>query len=180
MTRRDWLTLAGLGALAGTRGVVGNELATPDAVQRITQVIRDYEAQGFHRTGTIVDNASGDWLAEQVGRASLRATLESFALDRVDPVTCTLTIKGRRIDGLPLFDGAFTSASGIDGKLGIDIPVIETAVNAAARGGLGDARRANQSSCDRRRHKGPHSGFVPEQCRCIPEPVRPARASGFE
>ncbi len=91
MTRRDWLTLAGLGALAGARGVVGNEVATPDAVQRIANVIREYEAQGFHRTGTNVDNASGDWLAEEVGRAGVRATLEPFALDRVDPVTCTLT-----------------------------------------------------------------------------------------
>ncbi len=173
MTRRDWLTLAGLGALAGARGVVGNEVATPDVVQRIANVIREYEAQGFHRTGTSVDNASGDWLAEEVGRAGVRATLEPFALDRVDPVTCTLSIGDRRIEGLPLFDGAFTSAAGIDGALGIDIALTETAVNAAARGALGDLRRSGQYRAIVAVTKGRTPGLCPSNADAFLNPFGP-------
>ena len=173
MTRRDWLTLAGLGALAGARGVVGNEVATPDAVQRIANVIREYEAQGFHRTGTRVDNASGDWLAEEVGRAGVRATLEPFALNRVDPVTCTLTIGDRRVEGLPLFDGAFTSAAGIDGKLGTDIAVTETAVNAAARGALGDLRRSGRYRAIVAVTKGRTPGLCPSNADAFLNPFGP-------
>ncbi len=172
MTRRDWLTLAGLGALAGARGVVGNEVATPDAVQRIAQVIREYEAQGWHCTGTRVDNASGDWLAEEVGRAGVRAELEPFALDPVDPVTCTLSIR-RRIEGLPLFDGAFTSAAGIDGALGIDIALTETAVNAAARGALGDLRRSGQYRAIVAVTKGRTPGLCPRIADAFLNPFGP-------
>ncbi len=173
MTRRNWLTLAGLGALAGARGVVGNEVATPDAVQRIANVIREYEAQGFHRTGTNVDHASGDWLSEEVGRAGVRATLEPFALDRVDPVSCTLTIEDRRIEGLPLFDGAFTSAAGIDGTLGVDIALTETAVNAAARGALGDARRASRYRAIVAITKGRTPGLCPSNADAFLNPFGP-------
>ena len=81
--------------------------------QRIGAVIRAYEAQGFHRTGTQVDRASGEWLADEVRQIGLEPVLEEFSLSRVDPVESSLTVNGRRIEGLPLFDGGFTSAAGI-------------------------------------------------------------------
>ena len=40
---------------------------SPDALeQRVAAVIQAYDAQGNHRTGTEVDYASAEWLAEQV------------------------------------------------------------------------------------------------------------------
>jgi hypothetical protein len=175
MTRREWLTLAGFGApvvLAG-RGVAGEGTASADVMQRITSVIREYEAQGFHRTATTVDNASGDWLSAQVRRMGVPAMLESFPVDRVDPVACTLTVAERRIEGLPLFDGAFTSATAIQGRLGAEVGLFETAVNAAGRGALGDARRANRHHAIVAVTKGRTAGLCPSNADSFLKPFGP-------
>ena len=86
--------------------------------QRIGGVIRAYEEQGFHRTGTAVDRASAEWLAGAVRQIGLEPMLEEFSLRRVDPLEASLTVNGRRIEGLPLFDGGFSDAAGIEGALG--------------------------------------------------------------
>ena len=39
--------------------------------ERIAVLIREYEKQGFHRTGTETDRISGEWLMAQVRRAGL-------------------------------------------------------------------------------------------------------------
>ncbi len=114
--------------------------------QRIGTVIRAYENQGFHRTGTEVDRISGEWLADEVRQAGLEPTLEEFSLSRVDPVRTTLVVNGRTIEGLPLFDGSFTGQAGIEGPLGsldADPPIGLTEIppNGAEAGALGEARR---------------------------------------
>ena len=86
--------------------------------RRIGTVIRAYEEQGFHRTGTEVDRISGDWLANEVRQIGLEPAREEFSLSRVDPVGASLVVNGRKIEGLPLFDGGFTDPAGIAGQLG--------------------------------------------------------------
>jgi hypothetical protein len=117
--------------------------------QRIGAVIHAYAEQGFHRTGTEVDRLSGAWLANEVHEIGLQPMLEEFALSRVDPIDASLVVNGRRIEGLPLFDGGFTSPAGIEGNLGPlrgDAPIgfAELAPNAAEAGALGGARRQNK------------------------------------
>jgi len=91
----------------------------PDALeQRIAAVIQAYDSQGNHRTGTEVDNASAEWLAEQVRQLGVAPSLEPFTLDRLDPQSCYLHVDGRRIDGVPVFDAGFTNAEGVRGRLG--------------------------------------------------------------
>ena len=91
----------------------------PDALeQRIAGVVQAYDAQGNHRTGTDVDNASAEWLANQVRQLGAEPLLEPFTLTRVDPQSCYLRIAGRRIDGVPVFDAGFTNAEGVHGRLG--------------------------------------------------------------
>ena len=46
--------------------------------RRIGSVIRAYEEQGFHRTGTAVDQISGDWLADEVRQIGLEPMREEF------------------------------------------------------------------------------------------------------
>ena len=46
------------------------------------------------------------------------ASLEPFDLSRVDAAAAFIQIDGRRIDGLPMFDGAFTGAGGVSGAMG--------------------------------------------------------------
>jgi hypothetical protein len=56
--------------------------ASSDGVeQRVAAVIRAYDAQGNHRTGTEVDKASAEWLANEVRQlgAAARAQLRGWA-----------------------------------------------------------------------------------------------------
>ncbi|MBV8577914.1 MAG: hypothetical protein JOZ58_23140, partial [Acetobacteraceae bacterium] len=68
---------------------------------------------------------------EEIRQAGLDPSLEPFAVTRIDPLSCHLRVAGRRIEGVPLFDAAFTDAGGIGGTLGLlgddtDIAVVET------------------------------------------------------
>ena len=124
-------------ALAASSGVssqlfAAEQTSSPDTLeQRLADAIEAYDAQGNHRTATAADNGSAEWLVRQIQKFGLRASLEPFTLSRVDPISCHLRIAGRRIEGVPLFDGTFTGAQGIHGTLGplgsgADIVLVET------------------------------------------------------
>ena len=134
--------------------------------RRIGTVIRAYEEQGFHRTGTAVDRISGDWLADEVCQLGLEPVREEFSLSRVDPVGASLAVNGRTIEGLPLFDGAFTSPAGIAAPLGhldsgASIGLAEIAPNAAVTDALGEARRQNRHQAIVVITRGARPGFCP-------------------
>ena len=144
LTRREWLALTS-SHLAAAYG----RTAAAVADERIRRIIEAYERQGIHRTATDVDRESAEWLAREVRDAGLTPALESFSIDRIDIVDVSVTANGRRLDGVPLFDGAFTDAAGVSGRLGSiggegDIVLTQAAPNTAASGPLGDARRANR------------------------------------
>ena len=155
--------------------------------QRIGAVIRAYEEQGFHRTGTDVDRISGDWLADEVRQIGLEPALEEFSLSRVDPVGASLVVNGRTIEGLPLFDGGFTSPAGIAGALGsLEQRCADRACRNCAerRRGRCVGRRAPAKSASghRRRHARarvpdfaramPTAFCVPSGRRCCRSPAR--------
>jgi hypothetical protein len=138
LTRRDWI------ALTGAAGV--GYLAESDRERRIARLVREYEAQGDHRTATAVDNASGAWLAAQVRDAGGAPDRETFTIDRVEPVDVRVTTRGRTIKGVPLFDGGFTGAAGVRGRLGpiesgAELGLTSAAPNTASIGALLDIRR---------------------------------------
>jgi hypothetical protein len=99
--------------------------------QRLGSVVAAYDGQGIHRAGTDVDHRSAEWLVGCARHLGVDATLEPFALNRIDPHPSFLRVAGRRIDGVPLFDAAFTGTDGVRGRLGAlgsdaDIAVTET------------------------------------------------------
>src|SRR3954463_180391 len=102
-------------ALPAAKG--GNDDAAA-VEQRATQLIRGYSAEGFHRTGTVVDRASADRLLAVARAAGGHPSLEPLPLSPVDPGACFIELDGTRVDGLPMFDGAFTGAGGISGPIG--------------------------------------------------------------
>ena len=111
--------------LAGATASVGWLLAPARAalaqsgpLDNVSRIIQAYDAQGFHRTGTDVDDASGAWLAEEARTAGAETALVRFPLARVDVRACSVTVAGKSLDGLPLFDGGFTAAAGVSGRLG--------------------------------------------------------------
>ena len=128
MNRRAFLadsgrtvTFALVARAAGTEQLAALEqpqMPSDGVEQRVAAVIQAYDAQGNHRTGTEVDKASAEWLANQVRKLGAEPSLEPFTLSRVDPQLCYLRIRDRRIDGVPLFDADFTAVEGVRGRLG--------------------------------------------------------------
>jgi len=146
--------------------------------RRIGTVIRAYEEQGLHRTGTAIDRTSADWLANEVRQIGLHPVLEEFSLSRVDPVEASITVNGRKIEGLPLFDGGFTSPDGITGSLGglnsdASIGLAEVAPNAAGSDALGEARRQNRHQAIAVITSGARPGFCPSNADSFLRPFGP-------
>lgn len=172
MTRRDWLFLATQAALAA------QEKPRSDTEQRIARVIREYEQQGIHRTATAVDNASGDWLENQVRDAGLSASRETFAINRIDLTTNVLRAGTYQVEGVPLFEGSFTDAEGVTGRLGplaSDAPIglIEIAPNTAGAGSLGEARRQNRHRAIVAVTRGGRPGLCPSNAENFLHPLGP-------
>jgi hypothetical protein len=122
-----------------------------DQSQRIARIIGEYDSQGWHRTGSVVDHESARWLADLVSETGVDVSLEPFELSRIDPGECYLEVGGKRIPGLPMFDGAFTSAEGIRGRLGpVGSPAEIGVGGVSLAGGEDEALTVSRRSGDHR------------------------------
>ncbi|HYA16279.1 MAG TPA: hypothetical protein VEF06_02375 [Bryobacteraceae bacterium] len=169
MTRRELFLIAAQAA------VQAKAQSNPD---RAAALIREFESQGDHRTGTAVDNASGDWLFDQVKRIGLDPIREPWSINRVDPLGSGITIGTRYLEGLPLFDCAWTDPKGITGRLGAlgsDAPigVGEAAPNNADSGPIGEARRSSKHKAIVLVTKGQRPGLCPNNADDFLRPFGP-------
>ena len=121
MTRKAFLEAAGAAALAaawpGARARA-QEPPAQGARERIARIVREYDAQGDHRTGSPVDAESGRWLADRVDEAGLVPEIEWMGFSRIEVRAAYVEADGRWAEGVPLFDGGFTDAAGVTGALG--------------------------------------------------------------
>ena len=176
ISRRTWLLGCG-GVLSGR--LVSAQAARDSQIEsRIRTIIDEYSDQGFHRTATTVDRQSGEWLLERVGRLGLKGLKEEFPVNRVVPGVCRLVVAGRNIEGLPLFDGAFTDSAGVRGRLGAigsdaDIGVVAAAPNTAAAGPLGEARRQQRHKAIVFVTRGGRPGLCPSNADSFLKPFGP-------
>jgi 2-keto-4-pentenoate hydratase/2-oxohepta-3-ene-1,7-dioic acid hydratase in catechol pathway len=71
-----------------------------DLTERVAKVIREYDEQGWHRTGTAVDYRSAEWLVARVRDLGVAAQLEPFTREEagVAPIvagdTVTVSVAG--------------------------------------------------------------------------------------
>ncbi len=171
ITRRELLSM--VAAMPFARIVAGD-----DRAGRIRALIHAFESQGIHRTGTAVDRLSAEWLAAEVRTAGLTPSLEPFSLSRIDIVSAKVLTPERVVDGIPLFDGAFTGGNGVRGRLGpagsdAEVGLTESAPNAAAVGALGDARRVNQHKALVVITRGGRPGLCPSNADAFLTPFGP-------
>jgi hypothetical protein len=170
VTRREWFALAGGAAFA--------QEPRREPEPRIAEIIRSYQEQGIHRTGTDVDRVSGDWLMGQVRAAGLEPQREMFSLNRIDPIATSVSISDRKVQGLPLLDGGFTSNDGVRGRLGslgseAEIGLSEAAPNTSAAGALGEARRQNRHRAIVLVTRGGRPGLCPNNAESFLHPFGP-------
>jgi hypothetical protein len=118
LTRRALLALTGGLACAAPLSARRPDDSLGDTERRAADAIRGYAAEGDHRTATAVDAASADHLLALARATGATAWTDPFNLSRVDPIANIVEIDGVRIDGLPMFDGGFTDAAGVAGRLG--------------------------------------------------------------
>ena len=178
--RRQWLAIAAAyaaGCVIPARHSAAQGVASPRE-RRIERIIQAYSDQGVHRTGTTVDEASANWLRDQVRQLGLDASLEPFSLNRVDPVMAAAIVGGRRVEGVPLFDGAFTDQQGVTGRLGAlgsdaSIGVAELVPNAAGAGALGAARKQNRHTAIICATRGGRPGLCPSNADSFLQPYGP-------
>ena len=178
--RRKWLAItaaSAVGCVIPGRPSAAQSGASPRE-PRIERIIQTFSDQGFHRTGTTVDEASANWLRDQVRQLGLDASLEPFSINRVDPVTAVVVADGRRIEGLPLFDAGFTDQEGVRGRLGsldsdATIGVADLIPNAAGAGALGAARKQNGHKAIICITRGGRPGLCPSNADSFLQPFGP-------
>jgi len=81
--------------------------------------LQAWDSQGIHRTGMAGDTAGAEWLAREAESLGGTVSIETFGLSRIDPVSCWLETKDRRIDGVPVFDSPPTGPGGVGGPIGV-------------------------------------------------------------
>jgi len=86
--------------------------------QRIISLVREFDQQGDHRTGSQVDQQSGDWLCAQIHKVGGQAEKTRFCLPLVHVDTCKLGLADILMDGVPLFDCLFPDTGFISGTMG--------------------------------------------------------------
>ena len=187
LDRRESIVRAAFGAVAPflRPPAVAQSADQAPAARRIASVVDEYLGAGIppHRHRRRPGLGASGWPNTCDGPAS-RPLLEAFPLNRVDPITATLTVGDRRIDGVPLFDGAFTGPDGVRGRLvrlkvtpdgsrDADIAAAPTGVNAASRGPLGEARRANRHAAIVAVTHGRQPGLCPSNADDFLEPFGP-------
>lgn len=174
LTRSEFLRL-GVSASAGWwLARVDASAQHDDRVSRAASIISEYDAQGIHRTATEVDLRSARWLADQAARAGADARLDTFPLNRIDVRAAFIEAEGRRADGLPFFDGGFTDAQGISGRIGPPESGFPVALVVLDSAGISSEGR----SLDAIRRSAKHAGIV-----AVTEGARPglspSNAGGF-
>jgi hypothetical protein len=81
--------------------------------------LRAWDQHGIHRTGSAGDQAGADWLAREATSLGATVTMETFFLNRIDPVSCWIESGGDRIEAVPVFDSPPTGSDGISGPLAV-------------------------------------------------------------
>ena len=124
---------------------------TTDLPEAIAADIRGWDAIDDHRTGTVGDRTTAQWLADSIRAAGLEPEQDAFDLRRWVLRDCTVAVNGRATDGVPLFDGGTTDATGVTAPLaplpgegeGIGIAGVGGAAGASANQAFAAARRSN-------------------------------------
>ena len=115
----------------------------PTAADEIAADIQGWDGIGCHRTGGDGDRRTAAWLSEQVAfTADTSADQQTFPLRRWLPGECVLAIGERRAEGVPLFDGGTTKATGVHA------PVLALADGAATAPAIGLGAIGTDASAD--------------------------------
>ena len=99
-----------VGTIAST---AASACLSDDCTARAAAWLTAWDALGIHRTATAGDQAGADWLIGEAARLGAATTIETFSLDRLDPMDTYLEFDGARVPGVPVFDAPPTGGDGL-------------------------------------------------------------------
>src|SRR5438067_1749832 len=125
-----------------------------EAQARASAWLAAWDQLGIHRTATVGGRAGAAWLAREAAAFGVEVTIEEYALDRLDPVTCFLEFGVRQIAAVPVFDSPATDTQGVSGQLGN--------IGSAAEIGVAELspRTVYTGEFERIRRDSPHRALV--------------------
>lgn len=74
------------------------------SAQACSEVVREFDQQGWHRTGSVTDTQSAAWLQQRCTSIGLESEQRLHTFQRIDPGPCSVEFSGTRIEGYPLLD----------------------------------------------------------------------------
>lgn len=90
----------------------------PSSVQsRITNDLREWDANPEHRTGTDGDRLTSEWLASKIRDVGQDPTIDEFPFRRRTPKECRVVLGETAVPGIPLFDCNETPPEGVTDEL---------------------------------------------------------------
>lgn len=111
--------------------------------QQFAADIQGWDGIEEHRTGTLGDRRTAEWLAAQVSAAGLEPRLEQFPHRRRVPGRCAVQVGDRQVEGVPMFDAGTTGAEGVTAPLaGLSGSETGIGVGAVGQGAGAEANRA--------------------------------------
>ena len=157
---RGALAAAGASA-AGAAGVAGPArgqglTAQAERAERVFEVIREYDAQGEHRTGSVADDTCAGWLTRELAGCGLSAKFERFDFTLFSPRRADVLVGVSRRHGVPAFDGGTTGPQGVRGRLGMLGTNAEIAIARIAPSPRGAALEAFEAA----RRSGKHRAII--------------------
>jgi hypothetical protein len=84
---------------------------------RLSKDIQSWDAIGDHRTGTEGDGLTAEWISSELRQIGLEPVSDWFDFQRRVLHECYVACGDERADGVPLFDGGFTDAAGLQAPL---------------------------------------------------------------
>jgi hypothetical protein len=84
---------------------------------RISKDIQSWDAIIDHRTGTKGDELTAQWIGSELRQLGLEPVIDWFDFQRRVLHECYVACADKRADGVPLFDGGYTDAAGLQAPL---------------------------------------------------------------
>lgn len=103
----------------------GRRLDMKQIEDRVRGWIAFWDASDQHRTGSLGDMQTSEWLLHEACKLGAEAELHNFPFERIDIQDAHLRVGQMSYEGVPMFDGGSTPAQGITGRLS-PVPIADS------------------------------------------------------
>ena len=97
-------------------------------INHIETDIRGWDAIIDHRTGTAGDHETAEWLADNIRKTGAKPIFDTFPFTCRVLRECAIIVGDKRAEGIPLFDGGYTSAEGLSATLTALSDTVDSAI----------------------------------------------------